>query len=53
MTNINVIYNKNGSSRLPNKIMKQLGKTSIEHTLERVKKSKLINNVIIATTTNK
>ena len=55
MTNINVIIQaRMGSSRLPNKIMKQLGnKTSIEHTLERVKKSKLINNVIIATTTNK
>ena len=52
---INVIIQaRMGSSRLPNKIMKQLGnKKSIEHTLERVKKSKLINNIIIATTINR
>ena len=49
-----IIQARVGSSRLPNKIFKQLGnKTSIEHTLERVKKSELINNVIIATTINR
>ena len=55
MKNINaIIQARNGSSRLSNKIFKKLGnKTSLEHIIERVKKIKLIDNIIIATTTNK
>ena len=40
-----------GSSRLPEKIMAVInGKPLIYWILERIKKSKLLNNVIIATT---
>ena len=42
------------SSRLPGKVlMKCMGKPMIEHQINRIKKSKLINEIIIATTTNK
>jgi spore coat polysaccharide biosynthesis protein SpsF len=40
-----------GSSRLPGKIMLPLeNKTVIEHDIERIKRSKLINNIIVCTT---
>ena len=41
-----------GSTRLPNKVLKKInGKTLLEIHIERIKKSKLIDKVIIATTT--
>lgn len=49
-----IIQARMGSSRLPNKVMKQLcGKSVISHDIERVKQSKLINQIVIATTTSK
>ncbi len=49
-----IIQARLGSNRLPNKILLKLlpGKTSLECMLERVKRAKIINNVIIATTNN-
>lgn len=42
-----------GSSRLPNKVLLKIqGKTVLEHTVLRAKKSKLLNDVIICTTSN-
>jgi spore coat polysaccharide biosynthesis protein SpsF len=41
------------STRLPGKVMKVvLGKTLLEYQIERIKKVKLINQIIVATTTN-
>lgn len=46
-----IIQARMGSSRLPGKIMlKVCGKTFLEHMIERVKKSKKIDEIIIATT---
>ena len=43
-----------GSTRLPNKVLKKINrKTLLEIHIERIKKSKLIDKVIIATTTKK
>ena len=40
-----------GSTRLPNKVLKKInGKTLLEIHIERIKKSKLIDKIIIATT---
>ncbi|NBG89529.1 cytidylyltransferase domain-containing protein [Isachenkonia alkalipeptolytica] len=48
-----IIQARMGSTRLPGKIMKKLqGKTVLEHVIERVKQSKLIDEIIIATTTH-
>ena len=48
-----IIQARMGSTRLPEKVMKKLqGKTVLEHVIERVKQSKLIDEMIIATTTN-
>ena len=48
-----IIQARNGSSRLPGKVLKKIkGKTCLELMLERVSKSKLINEVIVATTIN-
>ncbi len=42
-----------GSSRLPGKVLAPiLGKPLIEYQIERIRRSKIINRVIIATTTN-
>ena len=42
-----------GSSRLPGKVMLDIeGKPAIGRLIERLSKSKLINDLIIATTTN-
>lgn len=47
-----IIQARMGSTRLPEKVMKNLeGKTVLEHVIERVKQSKLIGEIIIATTT--
>ncbi|MBI2045172.1 glycosyltransferase family protein [Candidatus Pacearchaeota archaeon] len=49
-----IIQCRLGSTRLPNKIfMKIEGKTILDHLIERVKKSKYIERIIIATTTKK
>src|SRR5690554_5366006 len=46
-----IIQARMGSSRLPGKVMKELkGKTVLEHVIERVKQSKMIEEIIIATT---
>lgn len=46
-----IIQARMGSTRLPEKVMKTLqGKTVLEHVIERVKQSKLIDEIIIATT---
>lgn len=48
-----IIQARMGSTRLPEKVMKKLqGKTVLEHVIERVKQSKLIDEMIIATTTD-
>lgn len=42
-----------GSTRLPGKVLKKvLGKTMLEHEIDRVKRAKTIDRIIIATTTN-
>lgn len=48
-----IIQARMGSTRLPEKVMKNLqGKTVLDHVIERVKQSKLIDEIIIATTTH-
>ena len=48
-----IIQARMGSTRLPEKVMKKLqGKTVLEHVIERVKQSKYIDEIIIATTTH-
>ena len=54
MNCVAIIQARTGSTRLPNKIMKKInGKYILDLFLERLKKSKLLNNIIIATTINK
>lgn len=49
-----IIQARCGSSRLPGKVMKKLcGKTALEWVIERVKRSRYVNEVIVATTLNK
>lgn len=49
-----IIQARCGSSRLPNKVLKDVfGKTALERMIDRVKKSKKIDEIIIATTLNK
>lgn len=49
-----IIQARCGSSRLPAKVLKDLcGKTALEHVIERVKKSKYVDEVMVATTINK
>lgn len=49
-----IIQARCGSSRLPSKVLKDLcGKTVLEHVIERVKKSKYVDEVMVATTLNK
>ncbi|PEF21891.1 cytidylyltransferase domain-containing protein [Bacillus pseudomycoides] len=48
-----IIQARMGSTRLPGKIMKKvLDKTLLEYQIERVKRAKTINQIIVATTTN-
>lgn len=48
-----IIQARMGSTRLPGKVMKDLeGEPVLYHVIERVKKSKLIDEIIIATTKN-
>lgn len=54
MNIIAIIQARMGSSRLPGKVMKDLyGKSVLAHDIERVKQSKFIDDIIIATTTHK
>tara|TARA_B100000963_G_scaffold357681_1_gene380467 strand:- start:2351 stop:3085 length:735 start_codon:yes stop_codon:yes gene_type:complete len=48
-----IIQARMGSSRLPNKVLMEIdGKTSLKFMIDRVTKSKYIEKIIIATTTN-
>jgi spore coat polysaccharide biosynthesis protein SpsF len=55
MTNVVcIIQARMGSTRLPGKVMKKIkGKSVLFYVVERVKKSRLIDQIVIATTTNK
>lgn len=54
MNIIAIIQARIGSTRLPRKVLIELeGKTVLEHVIERVKSSKLIKEVVVATTINK
>lgn len=49
--NLAVIQARMGSTRLPSKVLKNLsGKTVLEHVISRVKQSKFIHEIIVATT---
>lgn len=49
-----IIQARMGSTRLPKKVMKKIcGKTVLEHDINRLKLSKNIDEIVIATTTNK
>ena len=49
-----VIQARMGSTRLPGKVLKKIdGKPILQYQIERIKKSKLINQIIIATTKEK
>lgn len=49
-----IIQARMNSERLPNKVLKPLnGKTMLEQIIERVKKSTYINQIVVATTTQK
>ena len=48
-----IIEARVNSKRLPGKVLKKIaGKTLLEILVDRIKKSKLLNNIVIATTTN-
>ena len=54
MTVLAIIQARMGSTRLPGKILKQVnGKPLLAYQLARVKKSKCIDKIVIATTTDK
>ena len=54
MSTIAIVQARMGSTRLPGKVLLNLeDKTVLEHVVKRVKFSKLIDDVIIATTINK
>lgn len=49
-----IIQARCGSSRLPSKVLKELcGKPVLEHVIKRAKKSKYVDEVMVATTLNK
>lgn len=49
-----IIQARMGSTRLPGKVLKKvLGKTLLEYQIERVKRAKTIDEIIVATTTKK
>ncbi len=51
---IAIIQARLGSTRLPGKVLLDLeGKTVLEHVIDRVKSSKFINDVVVATTIRK
>lgn len=48
-----VVQTRMGSTRLPGKVMMNLcGKPVIDHVIDRLKQSKLLDDIIIATTTS-
>lgn len=48
-----IIQARTGSTRLPGKVMKELcGKTVLAHDIERVSQAKMVDEIIIATTTH-
>lgn len=52
MNVVAIIQARMGSTRLPGKVMMELvGKTVLEHVITRVQQSKLIDEIVIATTT--
>jgi spore coat polysaccharide biosynthesis protein SpsF len=52
MRTVAIIQARMGSSRLPGKVMKKLcGKSVLEHVIRRVQACRLVDDVIIATTT--
>jgi spore coat polysaccharide biosynthesis protein SpsF (cytidylyltransferase family) len=54
MTTVAIVQARMNSTRLPGKMMRDLsGKSVIHHVLSRVKQSQLIDNIVLATTTNK
>lgn len=54
MKTVAIIQARLGSTRLPGKVLKDLmGKTILQHVIERVQQTKNIDEVIIATTTHK
>ena len=49
-----VVQSRMGSSRLPGKVMKEIcGKPMLLLMLERLSNAKLVNEIVVATTTNK
>jgi spore coat polysaccharide biosynthesis protein SpsF len=51
---VTIIQARMGSTRLPGKVLKKvLNKTLLEYQIERISQSKLLDEIIIATTTNK
>ncbi len=51
MKNLAIIQARTGSSRLPDKVLMKLeDKTVIEHVFNRVKKSRLVSDIVVATT---
>lgn len=54
MKNLVIIQARCGSSRLPNKVLKDLcGKPSLQRMIERVQKSRLVDEIIVATSIKK
>lgn len=54
MKNIAIIQARTGATRLPNKVLMKLeDKTVLEHVIDRVSQSKLIDKIIVATTISK
>lgn len=54
MSNIIIIQARTGSTRLPNKVLTNIeGKTDLEWVVNRVSKSKLADDILVATTINK
>ena len=48
-----IIQSRMGSSRLPGKVLKKLNdKTVLGHMIDRLKKSTIIDDIIICTTSN-
>ena len=51
MNKVVIVQARLGSTRLPSKVLKDLsGKPVLYHVLQRIKKTKLVDNIVIATT---
>lgn len=54
INNLAIIQARTGATRLPNKVLIDIkGKKILEHVIDRVKSSKYIDEVVVATTINK